>query len=105
MCPRSAVVFTCTADNELRWRDLNQRFSISVARYTTGFNQTQTTGVFRTELTDISGNTLTSTATIDSVSLNADMRRIACTEVTPSLVTTQRDRVVQIQSNYAIIII
>ena len=96
MCPHSAVVFTCIANNELRWRDLTTR---SLARYTTGFNQTQTIGVFRTMLTDIGGNTLTSTATIDSVSLNADMRRIACIEVTPSLVTTQQDHVVQIQSN------
>ena len=106
MCPDSTIVFTCTADNELSWRDLNSRSTISsTANYTTGSNrQTQTAGAFRTELTDISGNTITSTATIGSVNLNDDnMRRIACTEVTPS-VTAQRDRVIRIQSNnYTII--
>ena len=105
VCPDSTIVFTCTADNDLRWIDLTQRYS-STANYTTGSNpQTQTAGAFRTELTDISGNTITSTATIDSVRLNADnMRTIACTSVTPS-VTTQRDRVIRIQSNYYTIII
>ena len=103
LCLDSTIVFTCTADNQLRWRDLTRTFS-SQAIYTTSFNRTQTAGAFRTELTDISGNTLTSTATINSVSLDTDMRRIACIEVTSSSVTTQRDRVVQIQSNnYTII--
>ena len=42
-------------------------------------------GVFNTVLTDISGNTLTSTATIDSVSLGDDGRSITCREISNSV--------------------
>ena len=49
---------------------------------TSSVNQADTTGVFRTVLTNISGNILTSTATIDSVQVEDDGKRIACRDIT-----------------------
>ena len=46
-------------------------------------------GVFNTILTDISGNTLTSTATVDSVSLGDDGRNVSCREVSNSVISEQ----------------
>ena len=50
-----------------------------------GPNQTLMTGVFRTVLTDVSGNTLTSTATIDRVQLGDDGIRVSCQDDTGQL--------------------
>ena len=103
VCPHSTVEFTCKADHQLSWRDLNAlsgpraqpaTYSITIEV----INQTKMAGEFKTVLTDISGNTLTSTATIESVSLNDNRRRLACSEVTPSLVITQQDHIIHIKS-------
>ena len=79
MCPHSKVEFTCVSQQELTWLDLNAS-TAQPAFY--GTSQTLMTGVFRTVLTEISDNTLTSTATIDSVSLNDDGVRISCRDNT-----------------------
>ena len=82
MCPNSSTVqYTCVADNHLTWRELN---SSMIATYVNTFGSigdTAMTGVFNTVLTGISGNTLTSTATIDSVSLGDDGRNITCADI------------------------
>ena len=85
MCPLSTVQYTCVADSELQWR------TAMLVGYTTAnqVNDTAMTGVFNTVLTDISGNTLTSTATIDSVSLGDDGRSITCREVSNSVISEQ----------------
>ena len=75
VCPNSTVELTCVAQNEILWRDLNTSMA-QPAFY--GINQTLMTGVFRTVLTDVSDNTLTSTATIDSVNVSNDGIRISC---------------------------
>ena len=53
-------------------------------------------GVFNTVLTDISGNTLTSTATIDSVSLGDDGRNITCRDISGALTCSQQVRMIQV---------
>ena len=80
MCPLSTVQYTCTGDNELSWRALDTPDSVTY-ELTSAVHQTAMTGVFNTVLTDISGNTLTSTATIDSVSLGDDGRSITCRDI------------------------
>ena len=78
----------------LQWR------AAVVVGYTT-FNQindTAMTGMFWTVLTDISGNILTSTVTIDSVSLGDDGRSITCRDVSNSVISEQT-RTVQVEGN------
>ena len=59
----------------------------------------QETGVFNTVLTSKSGNTLTSTATIESVSLQEDDgRSITCHEIFNSVISEQT-RTVQVEGN------
>ena len=83
VCPNSTVEFTCCGETELQWRDVDKTAKgIAYDNITSIVNQTDTIGVFRTVLTDISGNTLTSTATIDSVSLSDDGRNISCRDST-----------------------
>ena len=58
MCPLSTVQYTCVADLDMTWRESG---SDVTATYTTlqpasVVNDTVTTGVFNTVLTDISGN-------------------------------------------------
>ena len=77
VCPNSTVEFTCVGEMELQWRDVDKPGTVTYNNVSS-VNQTGTTGVFRTVLTDISGNTLTSTATIDSVSLNDDGEIVTC---------------------------
>ena len=100
MCPLSTVQYTCVADNELQWRELG---SADTATYTTmqpasKVNDTAMAGVFNTVLTDISGNTLTSTATIDSVSLGDDGKSVTCREISNSVISEQT-RTVQVEGN------
>ena len=92
VCPLSTVQYTCVADNELQWR------TDVVAGYSTAnqVNDTAMAGSFNTVLTDISGNTLTSTATIDSVSLGDDGRNISCREISNSVISEQT-RTVQVE--------
>ena len=95
VCPLSTVQYTCVADSELQWR------TFVVVGYSTTANQINDTviaGVFNTVLTDISGNTLTSTATIDSVSLGDDGRSITCREVSNN-VLSELTRTVQVEGN------
>ena len=86
------------ADSELQWRESD---SEDTATYTTVqpasvVNDTAMAGSFNTVLTDISGNTLTSTATIDNVSLGDDGRNITCRDVNGS--ANQQVRIVQVAS-------
>ena len=94
MCPLSTVQYTCVADSELQW------ITAAVAGYTTAsqINDTDMTGVFNTVLTDIDNITLTSTATIDSVSLGDDGRSITCREISNSVVS-EKTRAVQVEGN------
>ena len=70
------------SQNELSWLDLNTS-TAQPAFY--GTNLTLMTGVFRTALTDVNGNTRTSTATIDRVKLSDDGIRISCRDDTEQL--------------------
>ena len=84
VCPLSTVQYTCAGQNELQWREPG---SVDTATYTlqaSEVNDSTPAGVFTTVLTDISGTTLTSTATIDSVNLTDDGRRITCRDDTGS---------------------
>ena len=98
MCPLSIVQYTCVADSELQWIESD---SPDTATYTTllAVNDTAVAGVFNTVLTDISGNTLTSTATIDSVSLGDDGRSITCREISNSQISEQTC-IIQVEGNY-----
>ena len=82
VCPHSTVEFTCVAETELQWRDIDTPMTVAFDTSTSSVNQTDTTGVFRAVLTNISGSTLTSTATIDSVQLKDNGRRITCRDIT-----------------------
>ena len=95
MCPLSTVQYTCVADSELQWRAT----AVTVGYSTTNqINDTVMAGVFRTVLTDISGNTLTSTATIDSASLGDDGRNVTCHEISNSVINEQT-RTVKVEGN------
>ena len=93
MCPLSTVQYTCTGENELSWRELDTPDSVTY-ELANAVNQTAMTGVFTTVLTDISGNTLTSTATIDSVNLTDDGRSITCRDISGAL--SQQVRTIQV---------
>ena len=82
VCPNNTVEFTCVAEIELQWQDLNTSQPVLYSSTNSQINPELMTGVFRTVLTDISGSTLTSTATIDSVSLSDDGRNISCRDST-----------------------
>ena len=84
MCPLSTVQFTCIADdNVLMWREFDSDSPITYTTFGSKvINDTGMAGVFRTVLTSISGTTLISTATIDSVSLQKDNgRNISCADI------------------------
>ena len=85
VCPLSTVQYTCVADNELQW------IEAVVVGYTLAnkINDTAMAGLFWTVLTDISGNTLTSTATIDSASLGDGGINITCREIFNSVISEQ----------------
>ena len=88
--------YTCVADNELQW------IEDVVVGYTLANKINDTAamaGLFWTVLTDISGNTLISTATIDSVSLQGDGGiNITCREIFNSVISEQT-RTVQVEGN------
>ena len=85
MCPLSTVQYTCVADNSLVWREFGSPSGVTYSTLSgvnvSGIN----TGVFTTVLTDISGNTLTSKATIDSVNLTDDGRNVSCRDISGTL--------------------
>ena len=83
MCPLSTVQYTCVAQNQLQWRESNS--PITYTSTISAINDTGMAGEFNTVLTNKSGNTLTSTATIDSVSLTDDGRSISCTDPSGSV--------------------
>ena len=91
MCPLNNVQYTCVADNELSW------VTPAATNYNTAnqINDMKIAGVFTTVLTNISGNTLTSTATIDSVNLTDDGRSITCREISGAV--TQLTRTIQVE--------
>ena len=97
VCPLSTVQYTCVADIELQWR------TAVVAGYTTAneINDTAMAGMFNTVLTDISGNTLTSTATIDSASLGDDERSITCREIS-GIVVSEEVGIIQVEGTLTI---
>ena len=90
VCPLSTVQYTCVTQNELLWT------TPAPAGYNTAnqINSIRIAGVFTTVLTDISGTTLTSTATIDSVNLTDDGRNITCRELSTSGVLTEITRTI-----------
>ena len=93
VCPLSTVQYTCTGDNELSWRELHTSGSVTY-QLSSAVNQTAMTGVFNTVLTSKNGNTLTSTATIDSVSLGDDGRSITCRDISGAL--SQQVQMIQV---------
>ena len=74
-----------------------------VAGYTTAneINDTAMAGVFNTVLTDIDNITLTSTATIDSVSLGDDGRSITCREIS-GIVVSEEVGIIQVEGTLTI---
>ena len=98
VCPHSAVEFTCVGKLELQWRDVDTSMTVTYNNVSSVVNQTSTTGVFRTVLTNISGSTLTSTATIDCVSPNNNGEEITCRD--SSGVKTQRHILVRLKGLY-----
>ena len=92
VCPLSTVQYTCVADSELQW------ITAGIAGYTTAsqINDTDMAGVFNTILTEIDNITLTSTATIDSVSLGDDGSSITCREISNSVIS-ERVGTVQVE--------
>ena len=94
VCPLSTVQYTCVAENVLVWREIDSTTAKTYTTFGSMVNETGMTGVFNTVLTDISGNTLTSTATIDSVSLTDDGRNISCANS-----SDMSWQVVQVQGN------
>ena len=97
VCPLSTVQCTCVADIELQWK------TAVVAGYTTAnqINDTAMAGVFNTVLTDIDNITLTSTATIDSVSLGDDGRSITCREIS-GIVVSEEVGIIQVEGTLTI---
>ena len=97
VCPLSTVQYTCVADNSLVWREFGSPSGVTYSTVSgvnvSGIN----TGVFTTVLTDISGgNTLTSTATIDSVNLTDDGRNVSCHDISGTF--NQQARTVRVAS-------
>ena len=92
VCPLSTVEYTCVAQTQLSW------ITPAPATYNTAnqINAMIIAGVFTTVLTDISGNILTSTATIGSVNLTDDGRSITCHEVSNG-VLTEITRTIQVE--------
>ena len=80
VCPLSTVEYTCMGQNELNWKDSDSAIGAAYI-ISSEVNATGMAGVFHTVLTNISGTTLTSTATINSVSLTDDGRSITCREI------------------------
>ena len=99
VCPHNPVEFTCVGELELQWRDVDTPMTVTYNNVSS-VNQTSITGVFRTVLTDISGNKLTSTATIDNVSLNDDGEEITCRD--SSGIRTQSHILVQLKGAYTV---
>ena len=79
MCPGSPINYTCVTDTHMKWRELGSSDTATYVFNLSHIDDTEMAGVFTTVLTDISGITLTSTATIDSVSLEDARKNISCT--------------------------
>ena len=79
MCPGSTIQYTCVTDTHMKWRELGSSDPATYVFNLSHINETQMAGVFHSVLTNISGITLTSTATIDSVSLGDARRNLSCT--------------------------
>ena len=79
MCPGSTINYTCVTDTHMEWRELGSPDTAIYEFNLSHIDDTEMAGVFTTVLTDISGFTLSSTATIDSVSLGDAGRNISCT--------------------------
>ena len=84
VCPLSTVQYTCVDDTILTWIESGSSVTAtySILPPASKVNDTAMAGSFRTVLTDISGNTLISTATIDSVNLGDDGTNISCHSIT-----------------------
>ena len=94
VCPLSTVQYTCVADTIMKWRETGSSATAtySILSPASKVNDTAMAGSFRTVLTDISGNTLTSTATIDSVSLGDNGKNITCLSI-----TSAANKMIQVQ--------
>ena len=84
VCPLSTVQYTCVDDTTMTWRESGSfvTATYSILPPVSKVNDTAMAGSFRTLLTDISGDTLTSTATIDRVSLGNNGTNISCHSIT-----------------------
>ena len=82
VCPLDTLKYTCVEDGELNWK-VN---GLVKATYIVGsmINDTNTPEIFTFLLINITGNTLTSTATIEKVSLEDDGTNISCVGNDPS---------------------
>ena len=84
VCPLSTVQYTCVADTTLIWREAgsNETATYTILPPTSNVNDTAMAGSFQAILTYRNGDTLTSTATIDSVSLTENGINISCQGIT-----------------------
>ena len=78
MCPLSTAQYTCVDSIIMLWRERGSFVTAGYSTFRSVVNDTSMVGVFITLLTDINGDVLTSTATIDRVSLEDDGRNISC---------------------------
>ena len=78
VCPLSIAEFTCVDDLIISWREEGSSVTAFYTIFGSKVNETSMAGIFRTVLTIIDGSQLTSTATIDRVSLGDDGRNITC---------------------------
>ena len=71
------------------WRENGSLVTAGYSTFGSKVNDTSMAGMFRTRLTDITGNTLTSTATLDSVNLEDDGKIISCAGINTEEVSKQ----------------
>ena len=84
VCPNSTVQYTCVADTIMTWRETGSSVTstYTILSPASRVNVTAMSGSFQTILTDINGDTLTSTATIDRVRIADNGRNISCHGIT-----------------------
>ena len=83
VCPLSTIKFTCMTDSKLQWRELGTSMNVTYTTSST-VNDATMAGIFRTVLTGINGNTLTSTATTDNVTFDYNGKNVSCSDDTGS---------------------
>ena len=79
VCPNSTIQYTCVTDTHMEWWEPGSPDTAIYEFNLSHIDDTEMAGAFTTVLTDISGDTFTSTATIYNVSLGDARRNISCT--------------------------